>query len=304
MNSISILLQVAVVFFLAGLVDFLWSLNRIVAVTISAFVAVPLIMALVAAAIPTFAPNCPYKSPLALLIYRAIAFLRWALDGMFILLTEARVFKSLALTSLRRWLPSGDRRHRARLSEIMPATWALRDVQNLRPQSSNALGSDEHALAWIHASTFNESVRDHILLECLVELPPERRAQTAVELIAKAVDYRLADMIKSLRLGKVPNLSESKAQLHMKLLVEAYPYSCSCTDPSCKKVSRDDIHALTQGLSLFSPSTFKEYWRFLKYRIVNSLRSQLSANEMQAFARGMHLALSETSVVPVEGSFT
>ncbi|EIN04140.1 hypothetical protein PUNSTDRAFT_25563, partial [Punctularia strigosozonata HHB-11173 SS5] len=52
MNAISILLQMAVVLFLAGLVDFIWTLNRIVAITITVFIAVPLVLLLSSAIVP------------------------------------------------------------------------------------------------------------------------------------------------------------------------------------------------------------------------------------------------------------
>lgn len=61
-NFLPVLLQIALVLFLAGLLMFLWSLNDVVARVITGFLAVPLTLLLSTALLPFVAASCPYKT--------------------------------------------------------------------------------------------------------------------------------------------------------------------------------------------------------------------------------------------------
>lgn len=63
-NALPILIQVAVVAFVAGLVILLYPLNIVVASTVVGVGGFFLILFLIATILPIFAPHCPYKSPL------------------------------------------------------------------------------------------------------------------------------------------------------------------------------------------------------------------------------------------------
>ncbi|KAH9923861.1 uncharacterized protein B0H18DRAFT_1013745 [Fomitopsis serialis] len=67
-----ILLQLSLLLFLAGVVVLLWTLNMIVAIVVMVPVAVLILLSGLVAIIPTFAPDCPYKSPQAWWIYLLI----------------------------------------------------------------------------------------------------------------------------------------------------------------------------------------------------------------------------------------
>ncbi|KAH9915012.1 uncharacterized protein B0H18DRAFT_940233 [Fomitopsis serialis] len=67
-----ILLQLSLLSFLAGVVVLLWTLNMIVAIVVMVPVAVLILLSGLVAIIPTFAPDCPYKSPQAWWIYLLI----------------------------------------------------------------------------------------------------------------------------------------------------------------------------------------------------------------------------------------
>ncbi|EPS98192.1 hypothetical protein FOMPIDRAFT_1127111, partial [Fomitopsis schrenkii] len=59
------LLQSALLLFLVGLVVLLWTLNRVLAIVVMVPVVVLIISLWITSIIPTFVPECPYKSPQA-----------------------------------------------------------------------------------------------------------------------------------------------------------------------------------------------------------------------------------------------
>jgi hypothetical protein len=63
-----VLLQIALLLFVVGLVTYMWTLNFAVAGALSALVTTMILVVLVTIALPFFAENCPYKSPVGLFI--------------------------------------------------------------------------------------------------------------------------------------------------------------------------------------------------------------------------------------------
>jgi hypothetical protein len=63
--GLPVLLQVALILFLAGLVDFLTSLQQVVGYTVSSVVAVCLFVTFVTVLLPGLIPTCPFRSPLS-----------------------------------------------------------------------------------------------------------------------------------------------------------------------------------------------------------------------------------------------
>jgi WD40 repeat protein len=68
--TLPFLLQLALLFFCAGLVAYLWTVDYVVAGFLSVLVVAGFIAAVVAIALPVFFENCSYKSPLGLLLVR------------------------------------------------------------------------------------------------------------------------------------------------------------------------------------------------------------------------------------------
>lgn len=64
-----VLLQSALVLFFIGLINLLWDLTQVIAITITIFLCLPILFFLATAFLPAFYPNCPYKSPLAAMVY-------------------------------------------------------------------------------------------------------------------------------------------------------------------------------------------------------------------------------------------
>lgn len=71
-SILPILLQVALVLFLVGLAEFLWTLNHTVAWPFIVFLAVSVGFLLFTTLIPSMSASCPYKSPLAEIIILAV----------------------------------------------------------------------------------------------------------------------------------------------------------------------------------------------------------------------------------------
>ena len=70
--SIPFLLELAMIFFLVGIVILLWTLDSVVAIAVTALVAVFLAGVLVFTVLPVFSKRCPYKSPTAWVLLRII----------------------------------------------------------------------------------------------------------------------------------------------------------------------------------------------------------------------------------------
>ena len=68
-SVLPILLQLALLLFLVGLVVLLWTLNMVAAIVVMIPVATLMILLGITSIIPTFVPDCPYKSPQAWWIY-------------------------------------------------------------------------------------------------------------------------------------------------------------------------------------------------------------------------------------------
>jgi WD40 repeat protein len=70
--TLPLLLQLALLFFVAGLVSYLWTVDLVVAGFLSVLVVAGLAVAVVAIILPIFFESCSYKSPLGLLLIRVL----------------------------------------------------------------------------------------------------------------------------------------------------------------------------------------------------------------------------------------
>ena len=69
-SIIPALLQIAVLFFLAGMLVFLWSLNNVVAIVASVAVAMVVLIVSTFTILPLFFSYCPYRSPTIFAVVR------------------------------------------------------------------------------------------------------------------------------------------------------------------------------------------------------------------------------------------
>lgn len=89
-GALPLIIQAAVILFLVGVVDLLWSLHTDVAVVITAVTVICLALVIGSAALPSIISTCPYRSPLAWTASRCVDWLR----------RSARKFRYLTSPSL------------------------------------------------------------------------------------------------------------------------------------------------------------------------------------------------------------
>lgn len=162
--TLPLLLQIALVLFLVGLLDLLWTLHTIIASVTTVIVALSLTLISVTVFVPFFSPNCPYKSPFALRIH-----------------SIARSFEPMALA---RKLSSPRPDDHA----IAPTeSWWDRDVRSAGYHTDTAAeAADQKALAWTHETLRDDDFLDR-LAPCVAELSPRTRASFMLtELAARA----------------------------------------------------------------------------------------------------------------------
>jgi WD40 repeat protein len=70
--TLPLLLQLALLFFVAGLLTYLWTIDNVVAGALSVLVVTGVVVAVVAIVLPVYFESCSYKSPLGLLLVRVL----------------------------------------------------------------------------------------------------------------------------------------------------------------------------------------------------------------------------------------
>ncbi|OSX56578.1 hypothetical protein POSPLADRAFT_1159297 [Postia placenta MAD-698-R-SB12] len=83
-----VLLQIALILFLVGLVILLWTLNSVVAKTVTALVVTLLLPTIFTVVIPALSPDCPYKSAPAWWFFKAWRCVLWCLEKLLISLYD------------------------------------------------------------------------------------------------------------------------------------------------------------------------------------------------------------------------
>ncbi|RPD74975.1 hypothetical protein L226DRAFT_508609 [Lentinus tigrinus ALCF2SS1-7] len=165
-----ILLEVSLILFFAGLVDFLWLLQSTVATVVTCLVAMALLFYTMTTVVPVFSSHCPFKSPQAWLF--AWIFTRCR--------TRITTWKRRLDTSLPRFQPHHDSNN----SHNSPPThhfadWRERDNKTVWDHRHDL---DLKAVTWIQASLVDEEVQDS-----LISIVPDLRTDHAMQLVFAAI---------------------------------------------------------------------------------------------------------------------
>lgn len=170
-GCLPILMEIALVLFLYGLLELLWSLNSTIAGVSTAIVAVFIIFLAVTTAIPIFFPNSPFKSPQAWFLWRS----------------------AMRLLSLwRRFIrPSPSDLS----SSHSGSTWIEREVEISRLRGDELNG---RALARVYKGSIDEDFRD-IICSCINTLPINIAASFVFELIATKCQCSVEALLESIR---------------------------------------------------------------------------------------------------------
>ncbi|OBZ72178.1 hypothetical protein A0H81_07613 [Grifola frondosa] len=161
MGFLPLLLEISLVLFFIGLVDFLRTLHPTVAGIVSSLVAMSLFFYVATTLIPAFSTSCPFKSP------------------------QSWVFYQVSLRA-RRWYQTAYPQHTLATSSSIssPPSWRERDGDIVQ-SSGHAL--DLRALVWSHSASMDDEFLDS-LIQSIHELDPENAAQLVYEMLAKLTD--------------------------------------------------------------------------------------------------------------------
>ncbi|EED78198.1 predicted protein [Postia placenta Mad-698-R] len=176
-SLLPVLLQTSLALFLVGLVQLLWSLNTIVAGVVTVLVAVLLLLSMLTAVVPAFAPRCPYKSQFALWCFRANRpARRWltsAVDNL--LRADGHSFSSLHPIFFR--LIGEAVRERMKVWCITQKRWLhtsnWRDIDDMsvRIQQENTAEALD-MLAEADATVMDDALLKSAVRPCLLEVSP------------------------------------------------------------------------------------------------------------------------------------
>lgn len=78
-STLSVALQIALVFFLVGLIALVWILDKVVAISITSMLAILFLALAVVTILPYWRYDCPYRSPSAWIVHLILSRLQWAL---------------------------------------------------------------------------------------------------------------------------------------------------------------------------------------------------------------------------------
>jgi hypothetical protein len=171
--SLPLLLQLALVLFLVGLIDLLWTINTPVAALTTAIVSSSLLITFASLIIPFFRPSCPYKSPLALQI-------RHVSHGA-----------SLFMKRLSGYRPQS--------TDSLFKTWWEHDWRAVVAKAERATRNLDHsALEWSHKHLLDDDFLDSVA-PCVSELAPGTRANFVFELVANAIESTSWKLLRLLR---------------------------------------------------------------------------------------------------------
>jgi hypothetical protein len=187
-----LLLQAALIFFIVGLLDLMWSIadNTLVAAFSTSIVGIGSVLVITSVLLPLFFPDCPFKSPLALQIRQ----LYYLISD----LLHRGPFK-FALKTHTRPLHHG---------------WYDTDVTYLLTRPEAATSAIEHsALTWAHQAIVSDKFQV-ALAPCVYELPPALRVQFVHATLAQHAGLPAPELARRLREGP----QEAHAALHRGLL--------------------------------------------------------------------------------------
>ncbi|KAI0789880.1 hypothetical protein C8Q75DRAFT_806540 [Abortiporus biennis] len=197
-----ILLEIALVLFLHGLLQLLWSLHRTVASVTTTLVAITLVFYLITMILPAFSIRSPFKSPQSWAFCLAI----WKLQRL----------RNFLWTWLRRPFPFINRSFNNKkfyLHNFLSVTetstnssdvsgyftvasnWKEREIKLVRQMADEL---DKRALARTYRHSLDEDLLDTIT-PCLNELQPSAAATVVFEVIAKRAECSIRTLLDSIR---------------------------------------------------------------------------------------------------------
>jgi hypothetical protein len=152
-GGLPIIVQSAVILFLAGLIDFLWHLDTTLALISTVMVVLCLISATGSALMPSFYRHCPYKSPLAWVALEITSAIK---------LRVKRAFRGLRRINSPRIF-----HHIPAAEDLDPfESWRREEMRGLEVRTQFGSYYERQALAWARKSSVDDKELDGLVL-CL-----------------------------------------------------------------------------------------------------------------------------------------
>ena len=180
MALLPILLEISLILFLVGLIDFLLLLQSTVAAIVTSLITVALLCYVAATVAPAISRHCPFRSPKSWLLVRLQRKItRW---------TRLWTWKATPLLerdSLSNW--------RQRFPKF--ANWCELDNIAVR---ENQHELDLKAMSWIHTTFVDYDVQNS-LVDVVPELEPDHAMTLVITILTREVPLTPAVLIKSIR---------------------------------------------------------------------------------------------------------
>ncbi len=172
MATLPVLLELALVLFLLGMLDFLWQLNAAVAGVTTSLVVVSLLFYSATTILPAFSACSPFKSPQAWAFCRLI----WNLRRFHRFIRPRAPIDVLLNTDV--YLKT-------------PDSWREREIDCVRVEADRL---DYRALEWTYKCSLDEDLLD-LIIPCVNDLKPHEAASLAFEVIARKGETTVPSII-------------------------------------------------------------------------------------------------------------
>ncbi|KAJ3521387.1 hypothetical protein NM688_g9022 [Phlebia brevispora] len=241
------LVQVSVVLFLVGLLEYVRNSNRDVALPFTVVSSISLVLFVVVSLFPLIEPSCPYKSPLLHVTWElcwvAVAIATVAVISPLSLLVDCFATKKHARMS--RWANRVNQYAEKYLFALQPSTTETSHFWTARETKAAARAHeilDQEALSW--ALTAGPSIKE--ISCCLKDLGPAYRTRTVMEWISLKYDGH-TDMSRMLSRGTVSYDVLRKVDKHFvdefkDLLMDVLVTDWDKTEPGRRAIDPDIPH--------------------------------------------------------------
>ncbi|KAH8100987.1 hypothetical protein BXZ70DRAFT_1007913 [Cristinia sonorae] len=173
-----ILLQIALVLFLYGLLELLWTLDGTVAGVVTVFTVLSLCFYLATTVVPAFSPNNPFKSPQSW----AFSVSMWRLGQLWTTFHPVEDPGIITGENLGAYQP-------------IPGNWRERELKYMRMEGGEL---EQRALARAYKHSLDEDFLD-IVFPCANDLEPAAAAALAVEVLTRRAECSESMLMESIR---------------------------------------------------------------------------------------------------------
>ena len=181
--SLPVLLQLALAFFFAGLLELLWPLNTSVAGVVSCFAALSIFFVIATTVLPSFFPSSPYRSPQALAVYVTVQAVVRAFVSLTTFILRASGFNwhpwpIFAGSTLFRWR---DLHHWMITVTHRRPNYSWRDREKEMVRKNEAF-LDRSILAGADALFLDEKFLDRVVRPCLGDVETHAAAECLIDI--------------------------------------------------------------------------------------------------------------------------